>query len=109
MHFLAREHVLVPAVSPRLDRRLREAAVRLDEPNQSMAETWRRVGRRAEELGLPRPGYDSIRVIVGDHRRVRRKLHELLEPVLSDVFQGRISAWDVQRLIEAAELRRRDA
>jgi len=71
-----------------------------------MAETWRRVGTVAEELGLTRPGYDSIRLIVGDHRRARDEIRAHLEPVLSDLLQGRISAWDVQQLIAAATIHR---
>lgn len=97
----------VPAVSPRIDRRLREAATRLDDVDHSMAETCRRVGRVAEELGLPRPGYDSIRLIVAEHRRNRAELRRLLEPVLADFLQGRVGAWDVERLIEAATVHAR--
>jgi hypothetical protein len=94
-------------VSPRLDRRLREAAVRLDNADRPIAETWRRVGRYAEELGLTRPSYDSIRVIVGERRRAQQEIREKLEPVLADLLQGRVSAWDVERVIEAARLHRR--
>jgi hypothetical protein len=96
----------MPVVSPRLDSRLRRAAVRLDDPREPMAETWRRVGAVAEELGLTRPGYDSIRLIVRDHRRAREEIRAHLEPVLSDLLQGRMSAWDVQRLIDAATVQR---
>ena len=67
-----------------------------------MAETWRRVGRLAVELGLPRPGYDTIRLIVREHRRRRAHVEILLEPVISDLVQGRVSPWDVERVIEAA-------
>ncbi len=67
-----------------------------------MAETWRKVGRLATELELPRPGYDTIRLIVRDHRRRRAEAEILLEPVISDLVQGRLSAWDVERVIEAA-------
>ena len=67
-----------------------------------MAETWRKVGRLAVELELPRPGYDTIRLIVREHRRRRTDVQGLLEPVISDLVQGRVSAWDVERVIEAA-------
>lgn len=72
-----------------------------------MAETCRRVGRFAEELGLPRPGYDSIRLIVAEHRRNRAEILELLEPVLADFLEGRVGAWDVERLIDAATIHAR--
>ncbi len=71
-----------------------------------MAETWRRVSSLAEDLGCTRPGYDTIRIIAGEHRRRRTEILELLEPVISDFAQGRVSAWDVQRVIEAATLQR---
>jgi hypothetical protein len=93
----------VTATSPRLDARLRLAATRLDDPRLPVAETWRKVGLRAEELGLPRPGYDTVRLIVRDHRRRRAEIRELLEPVISDFVQGRVTAWDVARVIEAAQ------
>ena len=92
------------ATSPRLDRRLREAARSLDDTSAPFAETWRKVGRAAEELGLPRPGYDTIRLIVRDHRRRQAEVRRLLEPVVGDLLQGRVSPWDLQRVIEAARL-----
>jgi hypothetical protein len=46
-------------------------------------------------------------MIVGDHRRARSELRALLEPVVSDLLQGRVSAWDVERVIEAAALHER--
>ena len=69
-----------------------------------MAETWRKVGRLAVELDLPRPGYDTIRLIVREHRHRRQEVHELLEPVISDFSRGRVSAWDLERVIAAARL-----
>jgi hypothetical protein len=93
-------------MSPRLDTRLRNAATRLDDRRESMAETWRRVGRTADRLGLPRPSYDTIRLIVREHRRRRAEVDELLEPVVADLLQGRVSAWDVERVIEATRLLR---
>jgi hypothetical protein len=96
----------MPVSSPRLDRRLRRAAIKLDRREESMAETWRRVGRLAWKLDLPRPSYETVRVIVREHRRNRADAHELLEPVLADLAQGRVSAWDVARALEAANLLR---
>jgi hypothetical protein len=92
----------VTATSPRLDGRLRKAAVAVDDSSVPYAETWRKVGDEADELGLPRPGYDTIRLIVRDHRRRRAEVRRLLEPVVGDLLQGRLSVWDLQRVVEAA-------
>jgi hypothetical protein len=92
--------------SPRLDRRLKKAAMKLDRRQEPMAETWRQVGRVACKLGLHRPSYETIRILVKEHRRRRAEVHELLEPVLADLLQGRVSAYDVVRTIEAANLLR---
>jgi hypothetical protein len=92
--------------SPLLDRRLRNAARKLDRRDDSMAETWRKVGRMACKLGLPRPSYETIRLIVREHRRRRDEVDRLLRPVISDLVQGRVSAWDVARAIQAANLMR---
>ena len=96
----------MPVASPRLDRRLLLAAKKVDRVDESMAETWRNVGRIALKLGLPRPSYETIRIVVREHRRRRAEVHELLQPVLADLIQGRVSAWDVARAIEAANLMR---
>lgn len=69
-----------------------------------MAETWRRVASLADELGCTRPGYDTIRLIVREHRQRRAQVTELLEPVIADLLQGRIGPWDVERVIHAARL-----
>jgi hypothetical protein len=92
--------------SPLLDRRLRSAARKLDRRDDSMAETWRKVGRMAWKLGLPRPSYETIRLIVREHRRRRAEVDRLLQRILGDLVQGRVSAWDVARAIEAANLMR---
>ena len=50
--------------APRIDSRLVAAAERLDNPTTPIAETNRRVGEVAAELGLVRPSYEQIRRIV---------------------------------------------
>jgi hypothetical protein len=62
----------VPAFAPRISPRLLEAIVRLDDRSVPIAETCRRVGREAERLGLPRPSYQRVRVLVHEARRLRR-------------------------------------
>jgi hypothetical protein len=51
------------------DPRFHALVVALDQEGTPMAQTWRAVGEAAWELGLPRPGYHMIRVLV---RRVRQ-------------------------------------
>lgn len=97
--------LVVVATSPRMDRRLAEAAAALDDARQPVAETWRRVGLLAEDLSLARPGYETIRLIVREHRRRQVELRALLEPVVADLLQGRVSAWDVEQVIRAARMR----
>jgi hypothetical protein len=47
---------------------LYEALVRLDDPTVPIAETCRRVGARAEELAIPRPSYEHVRVLIKRER-----------------------------------------
>jgi hypothetical protein len=56
----------------RLDPRLHALVVAHDHEGQPAAETWRRVGESAQELGLPRPSYHTIRELVQDERQRRR-------------------------------------
>ena len=42
------------------------------DPKLSAAEITRRVGQRAEELGLRRPSYAAVRLLVGDARLAAR-------------------------------------
>ena len=56
---------------PAADPRFHALVVALDQDGTSMAQTWRAVGEAAWELGLPRPGYHMIRVLVRRARTVR--------------------------------------
>jgi hypothetical protein len=94
--------------SPRLDPRLIAAAFDLDDPRRSYAETWRAVGAVADELGLMRPGYDTIRMLLAAHRRRRAEVRRLLDPVVTDMVHGHPTAWDLNRIREAAEIARAD-
>ncbi len=62
----------MPAIAPRLSPKLIEAIIRFDDRSVPIAETCRRVGDEAERLGLPRPSYQRVRVLVHESRRVRR-------------------------------------
>ena len=66
--------------APRIDSRLVAAAERLDRAATPIAETNRRVGQVAEELGLVRPSYEQIRSIINLARRRGR------QPTAGDVL-----------------------
>lgn len=89
------------ATSPRLDPRLAEAAFALDARGKPFAETWREVCRLAERLGLPRPGYDTIRLIVRGHRRRAEEIRRLVEPAVANLVRGYPNADDIERVYEA--------
>jgi hypothetical protein len=62
----------VLSFAPRLSPKLLEAIVRYDDRKVPIAETYRRVGLEAQRLGLPRPSYQRVRVLVHTARRARR-------------------------------------
>jgi hypothetical protein len=74
----------VTAAAPRISRRLLEALVELDDRLVPIAETSRRVGARADRLGLPRPSYEQIRLLI--HRSRRMRLKPTTTSVLLDVM-----------------------
>ena len=57
---------------PRIDERIVAAIARLDDPTLPIAETNRRLGVVAEGLGLIRPSYQQVRVIVHELRSQKR-------------------------------------
>jgi hypothetical protein len=73
----------VPAAAPRIDIRLVAAIAHVDDRHEPMAETNRRIGALAEDLGVPRPSYEQIRHLVRRHRRGR--LDPTLGKILLDV------------------------
>jgi hypothetical protein len=62
----------MPTIAPRISPRLLEAIVRFDDKTVPIAETCRRVGREADRLGLTRPSYQRVRVLVHQSRMLRR-------------------------------------
>lgn len=52
--------------------RLLETLVRTDDRSIPIAETCRRVGNEAERIGLTRPSYERVRLLVHESRRIRR-------------------------------------
>lgn len=73
------------AFAPRIPQRLLEALARLDGPGVPIAEINRRLGQEAERLGLRRPSYERIRVLVHQLRRFRR-MRPTTTSVLLDVL-----------------------
>jgi hypothetical protein len=63
----------VLAFAPRFSPRLIDAIVRLDDRRIPIAEVNRRVGQEAERLGVRRPSYQRVRVLVHQLRRVRKR------------------------------------
>jgi hypothetical protein len=53
------------------DRRIRDLVVALDRAETPFAETWRSVGEAAVKLGLRRPGYHLVRLLVREDRQRR--------------------------------------
>ena len=62
----------MPRFAPRISPRIVEAIVRLDDRSVPIAEVCRRVGAEAERMGLTRPSYQRVRVLVHESRRIRR-------------------------------------
>jgi hypothetical protein len=78
----------VTAAAPRLDPRLVSALGRIDDPALPIAETWRRTGRLAESLGVPRPSYEHIRRRIRPLRR-RPRLASTVEIAGDVLWQSR--------------------
>jgi hypothetical protein len=70
--FSGSDHLLMVAAGPRLSPKLLAAIARIDDGSMAIAEINRRVGRRAERLGRPRPSYECVREHVHAVRRRRR-------------------------------------
>lgn len=71
--------------APRISPRLLEALIRFDDRSVPIAEVNRRVGAEAVRLGLPRPSYQRIRVLVHESRRLRQLRGPSTASVLVDI------------------------
>jgi hypothetical protein len=60
-------------IAPRIDSKLVAALVRLDDRQLPIAEINRRLGLVAADLGLPKPSYEQVRVILHAVRRGKRE------------------------------------
>jgi hypothetical protein len=59
--------------APRLDRRLLETIVRLDDTTVPIAEVYRRTREHAAQIDVPRPSYECCRQLLHDARRERAR------------------------------------
>jgi hypothetical protein len=73
----------VASQAPRIGPTLLAAIERLDDDAVPIAEVNRRVGALASHLGLVRPSYEQIRILVHEHRR--RGLAPTAGQILLDV------------------------
>jgi hypothetical protein len=79
----------VPSAAPRLDSRLIAAIARAHDDSVPIAEVNRRVGGLALTLGLTKPSYEQVRVLV--HAFRRRQLDPTTGEILLDIaFQRRV-------------------
>ncbi|HEU4942216.1 MAG TPA: hypothetical protein VFT18_03060 [Gaiellaceae bacterium] len=62
----------MPRFAARIPDRLLRRLVKLDDRRVPIAETHRRLGAEAERLGLTRPSYERVRMLVHESRRWRR-------------------------------------
>jgi hypothetical protein len=82
---------------PRIDERLVAAIVRLDDPSLPIAETNRRLGLVADGLGLIRPSYQQVRVIV--HQVRSQKRSSRLGETLLEISYGMRTQGQILRVL----------
>lgn len=77
------------AFAPRIPQKLLEAIVALDDRTVPIAEISRRVGRKAWELGLPKPSYQRVRELIHQARRLRLRRPTTTSVLLDVCFRIR--------------------
>jgi hypothetical protein len=100
----------VVPIAPRYDSRILELADALDDPDEPMAETCRRIAATAESLGLFRPSYPHIRRFLAlkreaedAARRRRAELRRIAADVYFDATRGFVvNAYDVAERVREA-------
>src|SRR5690242_17093618 len=71
--------------APRISFRLLQALDRIDDPSLPIAELNRRLGSEAWRLGLPRPSYQRVRVLLHQLRRIRGRRGPSTGEILFDI------------------------
>jgi hypothetical protein len=100
----------VVPLAPRYTPLILELASALDDPNEPMAETCRRVAAVAESSGLFRPSYPHLRRFLSDKRRAeeaaiarRQELRQIAADVYLDATRGfRINYYEVANRVRDA-------
>jgi hypothetical protein len=98
----------VLAFAPRYPPELLELIAGLDDGSGSLAETCRRIGGAAENLGLLRPSYVHVRriLLVQREERIRQdELRAAVRQALSDIATSAFSGGspDVRPLLDALD------
>jgi hypothetical protein len=75
----------MPTLAARVTEQLYRRLVKFDDDRVPIAETYRRVATEAERMGLTRPSYERIRVLVHQSRRWNRNRGPSTTSVLIDV------------------------
>jgi hypothetical protein len=88
----------VTTAAPRIGPTLLAGLERLDDETVPIAEVNRRLGRLAGHLGLPRPSYEQVRVLVHEHRE--RGLAPTAGQVLLEVFLRTRPPLDLVELLD---------
>ena len=95
------------ASAARVDSRLVAALERLDRVGVPIAETYRRVGVVARELGLLRPSYERVRTLVHEARR-RGRQPSAGDVLLDIAFRSRPPEAIIDYLVGTLPDRRRE-
>jgi hypothetical protein len=93
----------VYAAGPRVDRQYLAKIARLDDPKVPIAETYRRIRGVADEMGVPRPSYERVRVHLRASRTRRARRNEARELALQLAFNTRSAELVVQDLLALIE------
>lgn len=97
-------------MAPRYDPRILDAVRALDDRNEPMAETVRRVGAAAAQFGLPKPSYSHLRRLIVAHReeedaerRRREEIRRILGEAYLDLYRSKVvNAYDLADRINNA-------
>jgi len=91
----------MPPIAPRMPARLLDVIERLSRRSERIAEINRRVGAEAERMGLPRPSYQQVRVLVHEARRLRASGPSRVDVVVDVIQRPRRSDELVRQLFDA--------
>jgi hypothetical protein len=100
---------VVVDLAPRLSLRLIDEIERLSRRQVPIAEINRLVGAEAARMGLHRPSYERVRMLVHEARALRRAGRESVSTLALEVaFRSRPHVALYERFVDAPALRLRD-